>query len=131
VSRENVEALEAGMAAVQRGDWDAAMELYDPAVELDQTRMPGGARYQGRGAAWRFYSDWFGAWRDLRFEFERVIDAGDEVVVITRMSGRGRVTGAEVSIRAADVYTFRDGKIVRHAGYPDATEALNAVGLEE
>jgi ketosteroid isomerase-like protein len=78
-----------------------------------------------------FFSDWFGAWRDLRFDNERLIDAGDRVVLVTRMTGRGRATGAEVSIRGADVLTFRDRKIVSHVGYPDADEALKAVGLEE
>jgi ketosteroid isomerase-like protein len=131
VSQENVELIAAAIQAMQRGEREATLGLYDPAAELDMSRMPGGRVYHGPDGVREFFSDWFGAWRDLRFDNERLIDAGDRVVLVTRMTGRGRATGAEVSIRGADVLTFRDRKIVSHVGYPDADEALKAVGLEE
>jgi hypothetical protein len=34
-------------------------------------------------------------------------------------------------MRAADVVTFEDGRIVRHVGYPDAAEALAELGLSD
>jgi ketosteroid isomerase-like protein len=131
MSQENVEAIAATFAAVQRSDWERAMERVDPAVELDQTRMPDGGVYHGRDALFDFFARWFGAWEDLRFELERIEDLGDSVLLLNRMTGRGRSTGADVSVLAADVFTFRDGKIIRQVGYPDAREALKAVGLEE
>jgi ketosteroid isomerase-like protein len=131
VSQENVEIIDHGMQAILRGDREATLDLYDPAADLDMSRMPGGRMYHGPEGVREFFSDWFGAWRDLRFKRERLIDVGDRVVQITCLTGRGRATGAEVSIRGGDVFTFRDGKIVLHVGYPDATEALKAVGLEE
>ena len=131
MSQENVETMLAVQDAVTRGDWEAAIQLYDPAVELDQSRMPDGNIYHGRDGVWDFYARWFGAWDELDFDFERVFDAGDDVVAVTRMRALGRVTGAEVSMRSADVCTFRAAKIIRQIGYPDAAEALEAVGLEE
>jgi ketosteroid isomerase-like protein len=126
VSKANLELIEAAARAMQRGDREATLDLYDPSAELDMSRMPGGGIYHGPEGAREFFSDWFGAWRDLRFENERVIDLGEQVVVITRITGRGRATGAEVSLRGADVFTFRDGKVVMHVGYPDADDAVEA-----
>jgi ketosteroid isomerase-like protein len=34
-------------------------------------------------------------------------------------------------MRAADVMTLRGGKVIRQVGYPDASEALEALGLPE
>jgi hypothetical protein len=39
MSQENVEIVQALVAASQRGDWEAALDNYDPAVELDESRM--------------------------------------------------------------------------------------------
>jgi ketosteroid isomerase-like protein len=132
MSQENVEIVESAMQAVRRGDWDTAIGIYAPEVVLDASRIPGGSSHEGgRDGVWAFYADWFGAWRDLRFDYDRAIDVGDRVVVITRLTARGRDTGATVSIRGADVFTLSNGKVVLQVAYPDAGEALKAVGLEE
>jgi hypothetical protein len=38
---------------------------------------------------------------------------------------------AAQTARRCDVFTLRHGKIIRHDGYRDPTEALKAVGLAE
>jgi ketosteroid isomerase-like protein len=129
--QENVETILAMFVAAQRGDWELAMEPLDPAIELDASRMPGGDVYHGRQAYFDFYSRWFGAWEELRFERERIEELGDRVLLLTRLTGRGRTSGAEVSILVADVFTFREGKIIQMTGFPDAREALSDIGLEE
>ena len=43
---ENVEIVKGQMEADERGDSDTAMEAFDPAVELDQTRFPDGGSRQ-------------------------------------------------------------------------------------
>ena len=49
MSQENVEVVQTLVAASQRGDWEAALDTYDPAVELDESRMPDGGVYHGVG----------------------------------------------------------------------------------
>ena len=46
-----------------------------------------------------------------------VLHADDRVVVIIRVEARGRESGAEVRARYANVWTFRDGKVVLKDSY--------------
>ena len=131
MSQENVEIVRRISKAAQRGDWDGAMRDYDHGVILDQSRMPGGGVYHGHEGVREFYGRWFGAWDDLRIETERLIDAGDHVVDINEISGRGRSSGVAVKMRSASVWTIARGKVVSHVGYPVASDALQAAGLSE
>jgi ketosteroid isomerase-like protein len=62
---------------------------------------------------------------------ERLIDAGDRVVVIATMRGQGSASGVEVENRHGSVWTIRDGKAVRFQWFNEPDEALEAVGLQE
>src|SRR5919106_1537949 len=118
MSQENVELVKAMITAAQRGDWDAAMEAFDPNVELDQSRMPDGGTYTGSRGVWTFYEKWFGSWEEFRFESEGVIPAPDgRVISLIRVSGRGKGSGIDVAMESADVYTLRNGKVVQMVGY--------------
>jgi ketosteroid isomerase-like protein len=131
MSRQDVEVVRAMVEARKRGDFQAAPQAYDDAVVLDQSRMPAGGIFRGKEGVSDFYTQWFGAWEALEFAIERIVDARDHVVLVIRMTGRGRSSGVDVSIRAADVFTLRDGRIVHHVGYPDAAEALREAGVQD
>jgi ketosteroid isomerase-like protein len=62
---------------------------------------------------------------------EEFIDAGDQVVLISRQLGRGKMSGIDVEQQLAQVWTLRDKKIVRMTAYPSKADALEAVGLSE
>jgi ketosteroid isomerase-like protein len=53
------------------------------------------------------------------------------VVAAVRLRGRGRGSGIEVDARFYEVYTLRQGKIVRMDQFTQRSEALEAVGLRE
>ena len=53
------------------------------------------------------------------------------VLVTIRFRGRGRSSGAEVETSFHEVYTLRDGKVLRIHEYEDRADALAAVGLTE
>jgi ketosteroid isomerase-like protein len=59
------------------------------------------------------------------------IEAGDQVVTLVRQVGRGRLSGAEVEQRFAQLWTVRGGKIVRMEMYTDKETALEAAGLRK
>jgi ketosteroid isomerase-like protein len=66
----------------------------------------------------------------LRMDVERLIDAGDRVVIAT-MRGQGSASGVEVENRHGSVWTIRDGKAVRFQWFNEPDEALEAVELRE
>jgi ketosteroid isomerase-like protein len=68
---------------------------------------------------------------NVRFEIERYIDAGDDVVVIAKQFGRGSTSGVETETRMGYVWTVAEGKAIRFRWFSDAAEALEAVGLSE
>ena len=68
---------------------------------------------------------------NVRFEIERYIDAGDDVVVIAKQFGRGSSSGVETETRQGYVWTVAEGKATRFRWFNDPSEALEAVGLSE
>ena len=50
--------------------------------------------------------------------------------MLLTVQGRGKGSGTPVTLRAANVWTVRSGKVVELVGYPDRAEALEAVGLD-
>jgi ketosteroid isomerase-like protein len=129
MSSENVEIVRRMNDAFRAGDWETSLEAYDEEAELDASRIPGGGVHRGPEGVRRFFASWMSPWE--RFEVDRLdlIEAGDAVVMLSQITGVGRDSGVEVTMRAADVFYLEDGKIVRHIGYPDADEALADLGL--
>ena len=74
---------------------------------------------------------WANEWDDWTVDVERIIDAGSEqVVLFIRERGRSK-SGLNLDERHAELYTCRDGKVIRRQGFADPGEALQAVGLSE
>jgi ketosteroid isomerase-like protein len=89
--------------------------------------------YWGHEGVRTYWRRWFDAWRDLSFEIEDVLEAGDEVVVlISNQRQWGRHSGICTELPPyAQVFTVRAGKLVRWRTFPDQASALKAVGLAE
>lgn len=66
-----------------------------------------------------------------RLEIERMSAAGEDVVVIATLHGRGAGSGAEVARRQGYVWTIRDGRAVRFRWFNDPREAFEAAGLAD
>ena len=77
------------------------------------------------------FVDWQSAWEELEVTVEEIIDAGDRVVLSALYQGRGRGSGIDVDARYHEVYTLREGKIIRVDEYTERMAALEAVGLPE
>ena len=132
MSQENFEIVRRMFDAFTGGDEAAALAAFDPEIEWDTTRlMPDGDVYHGHDGVAAFMRRWLGTWKESTQEQMELIDAGHQVVATIRASGRGKGSGVEVEAERFDVYTLRDGKIVRYRGYGDKAEALEAVGLKE
>jgi ketosteroid isomerase-like protein len=64
-------------------------------------------------------------------EFEEVFATGDQVVVFIKIRRRLRGSSSEVEIRIGELYTLREGKLVRGQGFAEREKALEAAGLSE
>jgi ketosteroid isomerase-like protein len=68
---------------------------------------------------------------DVRVEPQEFVDAGDDVVVVPRITGRGRASGVNIDWRQGYIWTIRGGKGVRFRWFSTPAQALEAVGLSE
>ena len=144
MSRENVELVGRFYAALldlRDADPDedqafldrAFRDFFDGQCEL---RMP--AEYpEGEQVLWgreglaQLVAMLRDAWAEWRFEPERLIDAGERVVVLVRVVAKGGASGVQVELETAHVLTFRDARVSSVRVYRDRGRALDAVGLRE
>jgi ketosteroid isomerase-like protein len=92
---------------------------------------PEGRVIRGLSEIRRDYEEVEETWDEHRIEIEKLIDAGDRVVVFHREYQRGRRSGVELEVEAAVIVDLRDGRIVRVQGYMDRAAALEAAGLRQ
>jgi ketosteroid isomerase-like protein len=133
MGEEKVEIIEGVMAALDRGDWDAALSYTAPDVKYDGSRNLGEWRgiYEGREDVKRVWEMFYEQWESGRTEIDEFVHIGENVVVI-RWTGylRGRY-GIEVTVRSSAVWTFREGAVTEVVQYNDFEEALEAAGLSD
>jgi ketosteroid isomerase-like protein len=133
MSRENVEIVRRRyehLAAT--GDYLAEAHAPDFVWDMSKFRgWPEQQTYEGVEGARDFLRDWLEAWDDWEVEVEALHDAGDQVVAIVRQRGRSKSSGLNVDMAYGQVFTVRDGKLVRMEMYADHAEALQAAGLSE
>jgi ketosteroid isomerase-like protein len=130
MSQENVEIVRRAFAYEIDGVGDRAdaEAIFDPQVVMNPTNE--GPLY-GADAMRDDYKRWASAFEELRVTLEKIIDAGDQVVVVAHHQGRGRKSGVEVDARFYEVYTVREGKVSRVDEFNEMAEALEAAGLSE
>jgi ketosteroid isomerase-like protein len=129
----NVEFVRNFYAAINRGDPEA-WDLLPPDFVIDLSRrLIDPVILRGPDEMRAFYRDLDAPWLGgASLELEELIDAGDQVLVLIRFSGRGKMSGAEVKALVWNVWTFHDGGPVRWTYFgEDRTGALEAAGLRE
>jgi ketosteroid isomerase-like protein len=137
VSQENVEVVQRGLVflreSYESGEaTDQLLDLCAPEIRVDASRRvfnPG--VYEGDAGVRRSIREIYDAWEEFQASNERVIDAGDRVVVLQTISGRGRASKALVQQRGALIVTVQDGLVRLIEIFTGQSEALKAVGLEE
>jgi hypothetical protein len=89
-------------------------------------------RLHGRRERIEFERGWRTDWGELRYEPEELIDLTDQLLVIGRMIGSGRRSGAAMDSELAALYTISRGQVItERIFFGDNAEALKAVSLEE
>ena len=133
MSQQNVEIVRRLFDAQARNDLVTIRELYDPAIEWNDVSGLWGdwGTRRGREGVRDAFASWFEAFEGATFTGEDFLDAGEHVVVTTRIRGRGRGSGLEVDQSITLLWTLSMGRVTRVGGYRDRSEALAAAGLSE
>jgi ketosteroid isomerase-like protein len=130
MSERNVEIIRAIYDDWSRGD--LGLDRFDPEITMVESEtMPGAPAAHGIDAVKRYIESFPNYWAEIRIEPQEYIDAGEQVVVIARLIGRGRRSGAEVERLWAYVWTLREQRALRMEAYADRAEALRVVGLDD
>ena len=140
MSQENLEVIGALLTELDGMDQEAMVAALPEVIartctaDIEWVEDPGradGGVHRGHEGVRRSWERWLEQWDDWAFEVERVLDSGDDVLVVARESGRGASSGVSVTARNYMAFTILDGKIARYREFYDEASALKAVGLEE
>jgi uncharacterized protein len=138
MSQQNVEIVRRLFAAFQSVDldsferrFDVVREIFDPEVEWVAAphSLLASEKYRGSDGIRRFWTQFLSAWDEYDVEVEELIDAGDQVVAVMRLSGR--TNELEIDEMRSSLLTLRGGKIVRIEPFASNADALEAAGLSE
>jgi ketosteroid isomerase-like protein len=131
MSQENVEVVRRALAALDRRDVEAYLEVASPQIELITPALP----LQGPITGHEGIRDFFREMRSLseasEFQVEEIRAVEGRVLAFFVITATGRQSEVETSARWAGVYDLVHGKIRRAHIFADRTEALEAVGLSE
>ena len=131
VSEENVEAVKAIYGRWERGDY-SSVDWADPEIVFV---APGGLNEEvlhGVEAMGHEWAGWLSEFEGFESKAIEYVEAGDQVVVLTRFSGRGRASGVPIEdMPGAARFVLRDGKVIELAIYTDAERALKDAGISD
>jgi ketosteroid isomerase-like protein len=132
VSAENVELLRRYYEAWNAGETEELVSGLDDEVEWHgHPQLPEPGPYTDPAAVGRWMKQFREAWGELRAQPLELLDAGDGVVALVHMTGRGRGSGVAVS-GGVDVHIagFRGGKVGYFRILP-GDDAAELAGLDE
>jgi uncharacterized protein len=133
MSQENVEIVRRAFEAFNQGDPDLAVAALAPDCEY----IPSGAvpdateTYRGPEGYKRFMRWLLDEFDDVQVDINEIIEAGDRVMISLTSRGRGRRSGVETNWAIWQVWTLRDGRVLRGEGFTSREDAVEAVGLRE
>jgi len=119
------EVLKQVYAAINRNDIPAVLELCDPeVVRIEPWGFPMAGTYRGQAEVGAHLSAGRGTWAEGTCEPERFIVAGDKVIAFLHVRVRLKNKTNWTEGRLADVFTFRNGKVIEMRTFDDGQQAL-------
>jgi ketosteroid isomerase-like protein len=137
MSRPNVELIRQLYAWLAKGESEKAFQVYDSEIEWDSRGVPwlmelgSDGIYRGHDGVRRALRDWFEAWESINYVPTELIDAGNDVLALVRVAARGRASEAEVFYEHAQLWSLRDGLVVKMRVFAKSTDAMRAAGLPD
>jgi ketosteroid isomerase-like protein len=128
---ENADMVRRIHEAVERGEDPLELGLLAPDFEYvsPPDAMEPGIR-RGEEGLRHVLQTLDDTYAERRFDVERILEAGERVVVLGRITMQGRSSGVALQGEGAQIWTLRDGLVARIEWYLTQDEALRAAGLE-
>lgn len=132
MSQEVVDRILAGYDLFNRGDLDQALIGFSDDIEwVAPDMVPDPGPHTGPDGVRRFWDMWRDAFDDFRIEVLEVHDLDQHVVVIARVHGTGRDSGASVTTPVfPQVWTWDGDHVVRMEMFPSEDSAAEAIGKD-
>jgi ketosteroid isomerase-like protein len=135
MSQENLHVIREASRAFNERDTEGILRWAHPEIEI---RIIGGfedligGSFTGHAGARRYFTDLFATFKTLEVDHQKFIEAGEQVVTITRIKAtvEGSATPIEL-VTSGIVWRFKEGKINEYLAYYDSRQALEAAGLSE
>ena len=131
MSRENVDAMRAGIEAMNRRDIEVVFQGMDPEIRFEHRLAALQGSFVGIDAVRGWFADLvehFDTWHIHRTDIR---DLGDRVLALGTIQTTGKESGVETELPLAIVAEFSDGLVIDYTDYGDRAEALEAAGLSE
>jgi ketosteroid isomerase-like protein len=123
--KENVELVRRVYEGWSRGDFSET-DAFHPEIEFEMVDWPHQTMVRGIDAMRDTWRATLSAWEGFRAVPTEYIDRGRNVLVLNRIEGSGKESGAGVGADTATLWTVEDGKVVRLALYWDTAAARDA-----
>ena len=129
---ENLDLVKAIFVDWEKGDWGSS-DWADPEIEFQMVGGLSEGTWTGVAEMAKVWGAMVNAWDGLTANAEEFRDIDDErVLVLLHNRGRGRESGIEIegiSVKSANVFTIRDGRVKKLALYWDRDQAIEDLGL--
>jgi ketosteroid isomerase-like protein len=113
VAQRNRQTIERVYRAIEAGDQAALFGiLADDVVFHEAASLPYGCTKTGKDGALAGVEGMFSAWSHLRVDIEEFATAGDIVIAYLNMRGTARATGQVYEGPTAELFRFKDGKVI-------------------
>ncbi len=126
----NTEVIRRLTEAINAGDIESALELFDPEVRFEPRRTPIQGAYSGHAGVREWWADTQETFTEFRLELEEIRAIGDErLLVLGTVHARGGSSGVETDVPSASIVALSDGRIAEFKDYGEPDKALEAAGL--
>jgi len=133
MSRENLEIVSKGFAALNAGGAEALAPFLSPDVVMHSiAEWPEDPVYRGHDGLRKLVDSWNENFDEWAFEVQHIRDAGPSVVALAELTGH--IKGSQVPVRlpiGAVFSDFRDGAAGEVRFFIAWEQALEAAGLSE
>lgn len=128
-AQQNKRIIMDGLQLFQKGEIERMLDHFHADCEWispEAEAVPFAGSFRGKAEVGRFFAELDAAMEPLRFDVHDIVAENDKVVVIGEAEWRVKSTGRTYTNPWVNVFTLRDGKVIRTDAYYDSLPAERA-----